>query len=89
MEIQETKCGILLVLDSKESNPSVWELPSEAHIAARVLYSKFRELDQLAEDEIIIQINSNQINDENFQGILNRLFKAASRTLPKDLSNDS
>jgi L-threonylcarbamoyladenylate synthase len=66
-----------------------WKLPKSATIAARELYSKFRELDSNGATAINIMLSESQFQDENFKGILNRLIKASSYTLPKELSNKS
>jgi L-threonylcarbamoyladenylate synthase len=66
-----------------------WELPKNASLAARDLYGVFRSLDKKDSESILIKITTEQIKDENFKGILNRLVKAASYTLPKKLSNKS
>jgi len=71
------------------SSVSTWTLPKEAALAARQLYSKFRELDQEETSAIIIELSKEQLEDEKFGGILNRLIKASSYTLPKELSNKS
>lgn len=70
-------------------NIKSWILPKAASIAARELYSKFRELDIKGATSINIIINEQQLHDENFMGIMNRLIKAASYTSPKELSNKS
>ena len=55
-----------------------WTLPKDPVIAARNLYSKFREYDLENHTAILIQISEEQRNSDQFVGILNRLEKAAT-----------
>ena len=57
--------------------PLKWSLPIDPTECARVLYSKFRELDQKSASSIIIEFSKNQIEDPHYEAIFNRLFKAA------------
>ena len=68
-------------------NTSLWTLPTNATTAARDLYGKFRSLDNLESNSITIEVTEEQLNSENFKGVFNRLIKAATYTLPKELSN--
>ena len=54
-----------------------WVLPSDSVIAARKLYGKLRELDQMDGDSLEVVIEEKFLSDEKFKGILNRLIKAA------------
>lgn len=65
------------------SNLVKWELPKDAALAARNLYSKFRELDQKQYSAIYITFTKEQFEAEEFRGIFNRLTKAASFDLTK------
>lgn len=74
---------LVLKLDSESvnspyHNPLTWNLPSQATLAARQLYSKLRDLDQRDGDCIEVNITEKMIQDDQFAGILNRLYKAAS-----------
>lgn len=60
------------------TSTSNWTIPKNSQIAARLLYGKLREMDQESTDAIVISIESDKLEDENFRGILNRLYKAAS-----------
>ncbi len=55
-----------------------WPLPALAHQAARELYSKFREFDLKEYSSILITVTPEQLQKEDFKGILNRLEKAAT-----------
>jgi L-threonylcarbamoyladenylate synthase len=55
-----------------------WILPTNPVLAARDLYSKFREYDLESYTAILIEISEEQKKSDNFVGILNRLEKAAS-----------
>lgn len=59
-------------------NPITWKLPSEAAIAARVLYGKFRSFDNERPSAILIEYDLEQLQDELFSGIFNRLQKAST-----------
>lgn len=60
------------------SKPVIWTLPEDSTLAARELYSKFKEFDKELCTSIIIKVSTNQLASEEFKGILNRLEKAAS-----------
>lgn len=68
---------------------STWTLPDNAATAARELYGKFRSLDDEETSSIKIKLNDDQLKSDLFKGVINRLIKAASYTLPKELSNKS
>ena len=59
-------------------NPVIWKLPDSPVECARVLYSKFRDLDQKKSSAIIIKFTSEQLKNIEFEAIFNRLFKAAT-----------
>ena len=65
-------------IDSPYQSPLTWIVPSQATLAARQLYSKLRELDQRDGDCIEVLITEEMTQDDQFRGILNRLYKAAS-----------
>ncbi len=70
-------------------NLACWSLPADSTMAARELYGKLRELDNESSNAICIEFKDEQLKDDAFAGIINRLTKAASYTLPQELSNKS
>ena len=61
--------------------PAYWKIPEDPSIAARELYSKFRELSKENPSCIVVIIETSKMEDENWRGIVNRLTKAASYNL--------
>lgn len=78
-------------LDGKlTANPVFWSLPKEPSLAARQLYSKFRELSKENPSCIVLILDKAYIQDENWRGILNRVTKASSyNLLTKDHPNNT
>lgn len=66
-------------------NPTVYEVPKDPIRVARELYQKLREFDTDA-SAIIFKVDKNVLNEENWQGIINRLEKAASYILSEEKS---
>ena len=73
------------ILDSSAE----WDLPDDPIQAARLLYAQFRVLEKENKKSITINLNTKQLNDDHFQGVLNRLIKASTYFLPKNYSNKS
>jgi len=61
---------------NKDNLNSTWIVPDSPELAARQLYAKLRELDQVQSATITIVLEDKFKNDERFKGILNRLEKA-------------
>ena len=69
------------VVLTTESSPFGWVVPDSAALCARELYSKLRELDKSKDkdsNQIIIVLKKEYQDLEDWQGILNRLKKAAT-----------
>jgi L-threonylcarbamoyladenylate synthase len=65
-----------------------WSLPNDPVMAARVLYAKFREFDHKEISAIGIKFTQEQRSNVQYSGIFNRLFKAASYILPKEIAHN-
>ncbi|MEN1727088.1 MAG: L-threonylcarbamoyladenylate synthase, partial [Pseudomonadota bacterium] len=63
----------------QSSGAAVLTLPDSASEAARLLYRLLREPEAATSDELILLLRQAQIDDPAWQGIVNRLTKAASR----------
>lgn len=61
--------------------PAYWNVPKDPVLAARQLYSKFRELSKQKPSCIVVVIPNSYIRDESWRAIYNRLTKAASYNL--------
>jgi len=59
-----------------ELNASVWVVPDSPEQAARLLYSKLREMDNETSEKINIILDPRYMNLDSYKGILNRLDKA-------------
>lgn len=68
-------------------NMHIWNLPEDPTHAARVLYAKFRDFDQMNISAIGIKFTHHQEDNPLFIGIFNRIFKAASFILAKEITN--
>lgn len=62
--------------------PTIFEVQDDPIVVARELYQKLRDFDSNA-SSIIFKLNSDVLDQESWQGIINRLNKAASYTLSK------
>lgn len=71
------------------NNSQSWDLPLNSQLAARKLYSQFRNLDHEDCQAIKINLTQKQFDAIEFQGVLNRLIKASTYFLPKEISNKS
>jgi hypothetical protein len=60
-----------------------WILPKDANLAARCLYQKFRELDTDDASAIILVLDNDFREKEEWFGILNRIKKATTYLLTK------
>lgn len=70
-------------IDSKAlEKPSYLKLENDPSLCARNLYHNFRKFDDNA-SSIVIPLSDNQLNNDQWLGIMNRLEKAASYTLSK------
>lgn len=70
-------------------NRVMWKVEDDAALVARTMYAKFKEFDSKDYTAIIVLIKEELFKADHFQGIVNRLVKAASYYLPEEISNKS
>lgn len=90
-----TGLGIGEVIDYLETNeseyienPYIWNLISTPELTARNLYSTFRSVDQGDFTSLIINIDQKFSENTKWHGILNRLEKARTLSLQKEVSSN-